>query len=59
MKPSLSIIFFTVSSGAGLGLLALVSLADLCPVDLLPKSALAAGVVLGLSLVVAGLAVSV
>ena len=59
MKPSLSIIFFTVSSGAGLGLLALVSLADLCPVDLLPKSALAAGVFLGLSLVVAGLAVSV
>ena len=59
MKPSLSIIFFTVSSGAGLGLLALLALADLCPVELLPKSALAAGVGLGLSLVVAGLAVSV
>ena len=29
MKPALSIVFFTVSSGAGLGLLALLSLADL------------------------------
>ena len=29
MKPSLSIIFFTVSSGAGLGLLALLALGDL------------------------------
>jgi DMSO reductase anchor subunit len=59
VKPSLSIIFFTVSSGAGLGLLALVSLADLCPVELLPGTALAAGVFLGLALVVGGLAASV
>jgi DMSO reductase anchor subunit len=29
MKPALSIVFFTVSSGAGLGLLALLALADL------------------------------
>ena len=59
MKPSLSIIFFTVSSGAGLGLLALTCLADLCPVELLPKTALAAGIFLGLALIVAGLAASV
>ncbi len=59
MKPSLSIIFFTVSSGAGLGLLALICLVDLCPVELLPAAALAAGVFLGLALVVGGLAASV
>jgi sulfite dehydrogenase (quinone) subunit SoeC len=59
VKPSLSIIFFTVSSGAGLGLLALLALAGLCPVELLPAKAIAAGVFVGLALVVAGLAASV
>jgi DMSO reductase anchor subunit len=59
VKPSASIIFFTVSSGAGLGLLALLAIADLCPVELLPAKAIAAGVFLGLTLVVAGLASSV
>src|SRR5215831_19973858 len=58
MKPSLSIVFFTVSSGAGLGLLALVALVDLCPVELLPADALARGVAIGLTLVIAGLASS-
>jgi DMSO reductase anchor subunit len=29
MKPALSIVFFTVASGAGLGRLALLALADL------------------------------
>jgi DMSO reductase anchor subunit len=58
MKPSFSIIFFTVSSGAGLGLLALLALADLCPVQLLPSRALTTGIALALALVVAGLASS-
>lgn len=55
----MSIIIFTVSSGSGLGLLALVSLVDLCPIELVPAQALAAGVFLGLALVVAGLVASV
>lgn len=59
MKPSLSIIFFTVSSGAGLGLLALLGLVDLCPDPLLPAAAIGRGVVFGLLLVAAGLASSV
>ena len=59
MKPSLSIIFFTVSSGAGLGLLSLLSLADLCSLEPLPWTALPGAVMLGLLLVVAGLALSV
>lgn len=59
MKPSLSIIFFTVGSGAGLGLLALAALADLCPVELLPAAAIASGVSLGLTLAIVGLAASV
>src|SRR5215471_18114652 len=58
MKPSLSIIFFTVSSGAGLGLLSLVALVDLCPSQLLPARALAWGIGLALAFVVAGLASS-
>ena len=58
MKPSLSIVFFTVSSGAGLGLLSLVALADLCAVQLLPARALAGGVALALALIVTGLAAS-
>lgn len=59
MKPALSIVFFTVASGAGLGLLALLALADLCPVPLLPPEALPPGLVLGLLLIAAGLASSV
>src|SRR5215831_16144927 len=58
MKPSLSIIFFTVSSGAGLGLLSLVALVDLCPSQPLPARALGWGVGLALAFVVAGLASS-
>ncbi len=55
MKPSLSIVFFTVSSGAGLGLLALLALGDLFDHSL-PSSALAQGIALALTLVAAGLA---
>src|ERR1700682_5078008 len=58
MKPSLSIIFFTVSSGAGLGLLALLAHGDL-PIHTLPSDALMQGIVLALTLVAAGLASSV
>ncbi|HXX84854.1 MAG TPA: DmsC/YnfH family molybdoenzyme membrane anchor subunit [Casimicrobiaceae bacterium] len=58
MKPSLSIVFFTVSSGAGLGLLSLVALADLWPSQPLPARALARGVALALVFIVAGLASS-
>ena len=54
MKPSLSIIFFTVSSGAGLGLLALLGLADLVA-HALPSTAILQGIVIALSLVAAGL----
>jgi DMSO reductase anchor subunit len=59
MKPALSIVFFTVASGAGLGLLALLALADLCPVPLLASAALPRGIALALVLVAAGLASSV
>ncbi len=58
MKPSLSIIFFTVSSGAGLGLLALLALGDLLD-HALPSDALMQGIALALTLVAAGLASSV
>jgi DMSO reductase anchor subunit len=58
MKPSFSIILFTVSSGAGLGLLSLLALADLCPVQLLPSRALTIGIALALALVIVGLAAS-
>jgi DMSO reductase anchor subunit len=58
MKPSLSIIFFTVSSGAGLGLLALLALGDLLDVAL-PPGPLMQGVAIALALVAAGLASSV
>src|SRR6266568_5207424 len=58
MKPSLSIIFFTVSSGAGLGLLALLALEDLFDRPL-PSDALMQGIAFALTLVVAGLALSV
>lgn len=59
MKPSFSIVLFTVSSGAGLGLLSLLALADLCPVPTLPAPALIRGIALALTLIVAGLASSV
>lgn len=59
MKPALSIVFFTVASGAGLGLLSLLALADLCPVPLLASAALPRGIALALVLVAAGLASSV
>ena len=58
MKPALSIVFFTVASGAGLGLLALLALTDLCPVPLLSPEAVARGIALALLLVAAGLASS-
>jgi sulfite dehydrogenase (quinone) subunit SoeC len=59
MKPALSIVFFTVASGAGLGLLALLALADLCPVPLLAPSAMPRGIALAQVLIAAGLASSV
>jgi len=59
MKPTPSIIFFTVSSGAGLGLLALVALADVLDAATLPGQALWRGALLGLVLVAAGLTSSV
>jgi DMSO reductase anchor subunit len=54
MKPAFSVIFFTVCSGAGLGLLALLILADLfaAPVS---RRLLLAGGALALALVTAGL----
>ncbi|HEV8255911.1 MAG TPA: DmsC/YnfH family molybdoenzyme membrane anchor subunit, partial [Casimicrobiaceae bacterium] len=58
MKPALSIIFFTVSSGAGLGLLALIAIVDVFVSSSLPAHALWRGALLGLLLVAAGLASS-
>src|SRR2546425_585668 len=59
MKPAVSIIFFTVSSGAGLGLLALIALCDTLASGSLPAEALWRGALLGLALVAVGLASSV
>src|SRR5437667_66781 len=59
MKPAVSIIFFTVSSGAGLGLLALIALCDTLAPGSLPAEALWHGALLGLALVAVGLASSV
>src|SRR2546425_298699 len=59
MKPAVSIIFFTVSSGVGLGLLALVALCDTFASGTLPAHALWRGALLGVVLVAAGLASSV
>ena len=59
MKPAFSIIFFTVSSGAGLGLLALIALVDMLAHGVMPDYALWRGALLGLGLVAAGLASSV
>jgi DMSO reductase anchor subunit len=58
MKPSFSIIFFTVSAGAGLGLLALLAMGDLLD-HALRSTALVQGIALALLLVAAGLASSV
>jgi DMSO reductase anchor subunit len=58
MKPAFSIIFFTVSSGAGLGLLALIALVDMLAPGGLPPQALWRGALFGLGLVAAGLAAS-
>lgn len=56
MRPAISVIFFTVSSGAGLGLLALLALVDLMQLgaDLSRQTTLIA-VVAGSALVTAGL----
>jgi DMSO reductase anchor subunit len=58
MKPSFSLIFFTVSSGAGLGLLALLAFADVLT-HALPIDAVLQGIALALVLIAAGLASSV
>jgi DMSO reductase anchor subunit len=58
MKPALSIIVFTVSSGAGLGLLALIAFADIFAPGGLPVRLVWRGALLGLVLVAAGLASS-
>ena len=59
MKPALSIVFFSVSSGAGLGLLALLALADLCLLGGgLSQRQLLIGCGVGLTLVAAGLLAS-
>ena len=58
MKPALSIVFFTVVSGAGLGLIALVVCADMFLTAALPERLLWRGALLGLALVAAGLASS-
>ena len=47
MKPSLSVIFFTVSSGAGFGLMALLSLADI----LQWSGGLSGGAIVGVGLI--------
>src|SRR5258708_28666525 len=59
MKPALSIVFFTVSSGAGLGLLALLALTDLLMIGGgLSRSQLLTAGLLGFALVSAGLLAS-
>lgn len=58
MKPTFSIVFFTVISGAGLGLLSLLSLADLCVSRVLPREMLVPGIATGFFLVAIGLAAS-
>jgi len=58
MKPTFSIVFFTVISGAGLGLLSLLALADLCVTRVLPREMLVPGIATGFCLVAMGLASS-
>ena len=59
MKPALSIVFFTVGSGAGLGLVALVALADWIAPDTLSLRVEWRAILLGLGLLAAGLGSSV
>jgi DMSO reductase anchor subunit len=59
LKPAFSIVFFTVSSGAGLGLLACIALADAFAPESLSAQAQWRGATLGLTLVAAGLTSSV
>jgi DMSO reductase anchor subunit len=59
LKPALSIVFFTVSSGAGLGLLACIALADSFAPGSLSAPVQWRGATLGLTLLAAGLASSV
>ena len=59
MKPALSIVFFTVSSGAGLGLLALLALADLFSLGGgMARAQLLTGGIVGFVLVATGLLAS-
>ena len=58
MKPAFSLVFFTVVSGAGLGLIALIALFDLFGPGSLPPPAVWRGTLLGLALVATGLAAS-
>lgn len=58
MKPAASIIFFTVASGAGLGLLAVTALFDVFGPSVISSQALWRSALLGLVLVAAGLASS-
>jgi len=59
LKPALSIVFFTVSSGAGLGLLAWITLIDLFASEALSPQVQWRAATLGLVLLAAGLASSV
>ena len=62
MKPALSVIFFTVASGAGLGLIALVGLIDLAGLfgrlAWPPHESMTRAALLGFALTVAGLGAS-
>src|SRR5262249_10992868 len=58
MKPAFSIIFFTVGSGAGLGLLALAALFDLVSPDALSSQTLWRSALFALILIAASLASS-
>jgi DMSO reductase anchor subunit len=58
VKPALSIVFFTVASGAGLGALALVGFVALLKLPWLVPEALPKAAAIGLGLTVAGLASS-
>lgn len=55
MRPAWSVIFFTVSSGAGLGLLAILALLRLLAARVVPDAAALPMLVLGLLLTTAGL----
>ena len=59
MRPALSIVFFTVSSGAGLGLLALIAIGDIFVPGSVPAQLVWRGAFFGLVLTAAGLVSSV